>query len=48
MSTPDEQQTRRPDELELELEPEAIKDLDVGEQDAENIHGGHSVSHLPN
>ena len=46
MSTPDEQQTRRPDEL--ALEPETIKDLDVGEQDAENIHGGHSVSHLPN
>ena len=43
MSTPDEQQTRRPDEL--ELEPETIKDLDVGDELAGELRGGCSWTH---
>ena len=40
MSDP-KQQRRESDEL--ELEPEAVKDLDVDEDDAEGIVGGHST-----
>ena len=38
MSTPDEQQKVRPDDL--ELEPETIKDLDVEERSGDEVRGG--------
>ena len=44
MSTPDEQQKEQPDEL--ALEPETIKDLDVGDEHADELRGGCSFTRV--
>jgi hypothetical protein len=47
MSDPNETKNRKPEDDDLELEPEVVKDLDVSDDKVGQIHGGCSFTPWP-